>query len=264
LLVPAAIAPTAAEAQVRVQVRVTRPTARIVIIRRPAPVLIAQVVPPPPPPAQPPVVIIQEAPPPPPPPAQVAPPPPPELPPAQPQWQQPRPQRPPQDIYAGRFGFRPQIGGMINDRVQMGGFTAAFRFRPIGALALDFGVGFYGGSDYNNQPRLEIPVTVDSIFFLNPRRRVQFYLLAGVGVSRAYAGFDAAGLGGRDFTYLGGEVGAGLEFRLGRHIALNLDVRPFLRGRIDSDPRPEFVSSTGQTTDVSAGVRGTFGGTIYF
>jgi hypothetical protein len=157
---------------------------------------------------------------------------------------------------------------MFTDNVQMGGFSAGVRFRPIGVFALDVGLGIYGGSDWNDNARVEVPLTVDALFFVNPRSRVQFYLLAGVGASWAHAGFDVTGYGGREYTYLGGEGGLGLEFRLSRHFAINTDFRAFLRGRVDDNPYPEFERTTAgglvQTTDVSGGVRGTFGATIYF
>ncbi|NCQ62131.1 MAG: outer membrane beta-barrel protein [Myxococcales bacterium] len=234
--------------------------AQIVIQTQPVPQrrVIIQAAPPPPP-----IVVVRAAPPP--PPRQVilirtqAPPPPPQR----------VVVRPLVVSTEQRIGIHGQIGAMMGPDVQMGGFAGALRLRPVPHLALDLGVGVYAGTDYNGLDRLEVPVTVDALLFVNPEHRMQFYLLAGVGVSRAHAdGYSRSGFGGhvsRDYTHVGGEVGLGLEWRLNPHFALNTDLRAFLRTRVDSNPEPEFVNSTGtQTSDLSAGARFGFGGTVYF
>ena len=70
-----------------------------------------------------------------------------------------------------------------------------------------------------------------------------------------------------NYTYFGGQAGAGLEFRIARHFAMNLDARGFLRSRTDSASatQPEYVNpTTGQTTNTSDGVLITAGMTFYF
>lgn len=167
-----------------------------------------------------------------------------------------------------RIGVHGHIGAMVGPDVQMGGFTAALRLRPVDHFALDIGLGAYGGQDYNGLDRVEVPLTLDALFYVNPRQRMQFYLLAGVGASRAHAeGF--ANYGGdyisREYTHVGGEAGLGLEWRLNPHFALTTDVRAFLRRRVNSSTMPEFVNpSTGETSDVSTGALITLGGTVYF
>jgi len=76
----------------------------------------------------------------------------------------------------------------------------------------------------------------------------------------AGAAFDA------QYGYFGGQAGAGFELRVGRVLALNADLRGFLRTRIDSgaQSQPEFVDALGHTTNTSAGALFTAGMTFYF
>jgi hypothetical protein len=177
------------------------------------------------------------------------------------------------------WGIHGHMGGMLSDAVQMGGLTGAFRLRPNPHVGIDFGIGTYAGVDYNDNDRVEVPLTVDGLFFLNPQGVAQPYALIGVGVSFAsvagphitgvspgYATSDSQG-----YAYYGGELGAGLELRLSRHWAINGDIRVFLRQRAgDGSSTPEFVEQdafgnpTGRTTNTSWGGLGTLGATLYF
>lgn len=219
---------------------------------------------------EPPVVIVQPAPPPPPQVVVQAPPPPPP-PPVQTRTTSVTIRRTTTFGTGGRFGIHGRIGGMFSDRVHMGGATAAFRFRPIPHLALDFGIGAYGGEDYNGLERVEVPLTVDMLLYVNPQHRFQLYFVGGVGVSAAHVEGvprDGRDYISREYTYGGGQLGAGLEWRVARHFALVADFRGFLRKRIDDEGGPEFFrvrsDGTTQSTDVSGGGTFHFGGTIYF
>lgn len=235
---------------------------------------------PPPPPPQPPVVVVQ--------PEYQPPPPPPQPPVVVVQPQQPPPpvtqyvvqpppqqrvivQRPRNQFPYSTTGLHLHLDGIFGDTLQMGGGGAAFRIRPNPWFALDIGSGLYGGQDYNGLDRYEVPVTVDAMVFFNPQHRFQVYALVGVGTSFGHAeGFNIRTLQGdsRDYVHLGGEVGLGLEWRIGRHFALNLDVRGFLRGRVDDNPEPEFteLNDAGNwvSTDLSGGVVARGGMTFYF
>ena len=237
-----------------------------------------QPAPPPPPPVvvqepQPPVVIVQpQQPPPPPQVVQVQPPPPPQVvqvqPAPQPVYvQQPQPRVRPRTRYPySQTGLHLHLGGLFGEELAMGGGGAAFRIRPNPHFALDIGSAIYGGNDYNGLDRVEVPLTVDAIFFFNPQHRFQFYALVGLGGSLGHAeGFNVNTdrLDDRDYAHLGGEAGFGVEWRLGRLFALNLDVRGFIRHRVDGNPEPEFREG-GQSTDTSGGVIGQAGMTFYF
>jgi hypothetical protein len=128
---------------------------------------------------------------------------------------------------------------------------------------------FDGGRDYNGFRRNETAFTVNGMVFLNPRSRAQVYLLAGFGWSDAHATDDTLGYdrASYHYGYFGGQGGLGLEFRAAKHFALNLDVRGFIRGRIDDNAQyqPEYVDpTTGRSTNTSAGGLITGGMTFYF
>lgn len=216
----------------------------------PPPVIVA---PPPPPP-----VVIYQPPPAPPPPPPVFYQPPPMYPP--PIYMQP-PMRQPRDR---RFGLHLDLGYMGTDRIQMAGADFGPRFRPSPFIGVDLGIGMYGGQDYNLNGRVEFPLTLNVLFYFNPQSPVQVYALLGTGVSWAHV--DGGGFGlGQDYTYWGGQVGLGLEFRVASWLGLNLDARGFLRTRVDGGPTPEFTdSATGQTTNTSMGIYATLGASIYF
>ncbi|MDP9002528.1 MAG: hypothetical protein M3O46_20755, partial [Myxococcota bacterium] len=111
-----------------------------------------------------------------------------------------------------------------------------------------------------------------------PRSRAQIYLLAGFGWSGAHVKCDGcASPVDNHYDYFGGQVGAGLELRLTRVLAFNVDVRGFVRGRTDDLARaqPEFDQPTGcssnpaaygicRTTNTSGGGLLTGGMTLYF
>jgi hypothetical protein len=163
------------------------------------------------------------------------------------------------------MGLHLQIGGLFSDRVAMGGGGAAFRVRPIEHLAIDLGLGIYGGQDYQGADRWEVPVVADILVFFNPGDRLQVYALAGGGVSvgqqGSYTRWDRDFIASRDLAYVGAEAGLGLEWRLGRHFALNADVRAFIREQVGGGV--EFVEGT-RSTNTSAGVYGNLGMTFYF
>ncbi|MBK8170361.1 MAG: outer membrane beta-barrel protein [Sandaracinaceae bacterium] len=167
---------------------------------------------------------------------------------------------------------------MAGNRVSIGGADIALRLRPSPWVAVDLGIGAYGGTDYDGNDRVEVPFTVNGLFFFNPQNALQLYGVLGLGVSYAHvepsflgSGFDPFSSEFRDFTYFGGQAGLGLEWRMSPHFALNVDVRGFIRSRVDSTTDvPEFVetnaagSPTGRTSNTSSGVYSTLGATLYF
>jgi hypothetical protein len=162
---------------------------------------------------------------------------------------------------------------MFTDRIGVGGGGVAFRIRPVEWFAIDIGAGIYGGQDYQGAARWEVPVVADLLFFFNPRDRFQLYALVGAGVSVGQQGSytrdrfgDREFIASRDLAYVGGEAGLGLEWRVGRHFALNLDLRGFLREQVAS-PSPEFVEVVGgrtRSTNTSGGFMANVGMTFYF
>ncbi|MEM8608392.1 MAG: hypothetical protein AAGF92_14885 [Myxococcota bacterium] len=172
----------------------------------------------------------------------------------------PPPTKPRLDDRERKVGLHFDVAGAFGGDLAMGGFTGALRLRPAKHFALDLGSGYLAGRDSTGAYRSEVPVTANMLFFVNPQHKVQFYFLLGGGAS--FGRREELGEV-RDMIHAGGQLGAGLEFRIARGFALNLDVRGVVRQRVDNDPRPEFIDGT-RGTDTSAGAVTTFGATVYF
>jgi opacity protein-like surface antigen len=179
---------------------------------------------------------------------------------AQPAYVVPPPPPPRQRYRLRRWGFNMRLVAALMDEQDegagMGGLGFSLRVRPERHFALDFGVDMLGGRDYQGYRRSEVPFTVSALVYANPRSAVQFYMLGGIGWSHARVETDEVSGHIEDYDYFGGQLGAGLEFRLSPPVALNLDLLGFVRGRTDGDARnsPEFTDpDTGQTTNTSGG-----------
>jgi hypothetical protein len=161
------------------------------------------------------------------------------------------------------------FGGGASHSAGMGGVGLGLRYKPIPAFGIETDLDFDAGRDYYGYRRNETAFTVNGLLFLNPRSKAQVYLLAGFGWAAAHAvddtlGYDRASY---NYGYFGGQAGLGLEFRVAKHLALNVDFRGFLRGRIDDNAQyqPEYVDpTTGRTTNTSAGAIVNGGMTFYF
>lgn len=172
------------------------------------------------------------------------------------------------------------IGSGTRGNAGLGGGGAGLRFKPSRSFGMEADLDFAGGDhDFQGSKRSETAFTLNALLFLNPRSRAQLYLLAGFGWSGAHVTCDscATTLDGH-YNYFGGQLGAGLELRLTRVLAFNVDFRGFIRGRTDELARtqPEFDQPTGcsanpaayggacRTTNTSGGGLLTGGMTLYF
>jgi hypothetical protein len=212
------------------------------------------------------------APPPPPPPVRRAPPPPPPKPLVVPPRYEPSPPVAPR--YRTEWGFNTHIEGAMmgsknragrSDEAGMGGLGFALRVRPTRHFALDLGLDFVSGKDYQGYTRSEVPFTVNAVLFANPRDKTQLYFLAGLGWSTAHVAMPNDTT--TQYNYFGLQTGVGVEFRVARHVGLNIDAIGFVRGRTDDKAatNPEFVDpTTGKQTNTSGGglLRG--GLTVYW
>lgn len=158
------------------------------------------------------------------------------------------------------WGVNLHLGGAMmgkgrdaNAGMAVAGFGV--RFRPTPYAALEGDLDFAGGRDYNGYRRGETALTVNGLIFLNPKNVTQVYLLGGFGWSGAHAVDDREGYDKTEYSYgyFGVQTGVGLEFRLSRVVALNVDLRGLIRGRVDDDrhTNPEFVSDNGKATNIS-------------
>jgi len=168
------------------------------------------------------------------------------------------------------------IGSGYNGNAGLGGFGAGLRYKPTPWFGVEAGADFVIGRDYNDYARNETGFSLSGLFFLNPRSRAQIYLIGGFGWSIANVTNDHGYSTGNDplaagdstsYHYFGGQGGLGIEYRLSRNLAVNLDARGFIRGRTDSNAAasPEFIDpNSGKTTNTSGGLLVTGGLTFYF
>ncbi len=185
------------------------------------------------------------------------------------------PPRPRRHRHRREFGVNLHIDGAIlgsesgmSHDAGMGGLGAAFRVRFHPVFALDIGADFLGGRDFNGNARAEGVLSANGLLYLNPRQRIELYLLAGLFTSRAEV--DVRYLGGErvdphdaSYAYFGGQLGFGVEARLSRRVSAQADLLGFIRERTRRYRyfEPDFVDpETHRTTNRSGGglVRGGF------
>jgi hypothetical protein len=136
----------------------------------------------------------------------------------------------------------------------MGGLGFSVRPRLSPHFAIDFGVDLLRGQDFYAEQRSETAFFINPMFFLNPRNRVEVYLMGGLG----FSGADVTHLDQTRsrYDYVGFDGGLGVEFRFWRHIAIDCDMLAFVRNRTDDAAAvyPEFIDPrTGRSTNTSGG-----------
>ena len=184
---------------------------------------------------------------------------------------------PPRRMSLGReWGLNLHLEGAMIGRgsggdAGMGGAGGGLRLKPTRYFGIEGDLDFVGGNDYQGDHRSETALSFNGLLFLNPRSHAQIYLLAGFGWSWAHASCDPNAMScsqalDAHYTYFGAQAGVGLEFRLSHALALNADLRGFIRGRTDhlAETQPEFTDAAGRTTNTSGGALLTGGMTIYF
>ncbi len=182
---------------------------------------------------------------------------------------------PPEPIHRPyqEWGFNLRLeGALMGDNDQrdedsgMAGLGFSFRYRPVPNFAFDFGLDFLGGRDWHGYRRAERGMPFSGLIFFNPYDAVQAYALGGfhfawadveVEQTETIGGSTVESTENRDYSYFGGHLGAGVEFRVGKKSAINVDLVGFIRGRTDSsaDLEPEFVDpdNPNVTTNTSGG-----------
>ncbi len=154
----------------------------------------------------------------------------------------------------------------------MAGGGMGLRFKPDGQIGLEGDLDAFSGRGYAGDVRQETALAFNALFFLNPESLAQVYLLSGFGWAWASSetvndanGPPAPQASSTSYSYFGGQAGVGVELRSSKLIALNVDLRGFVRSRTDAlaSSRPEFTNAQGQTTNTSAGGLLTGGLTFY-
>ena len=150
-----------------------------------------------------------------------------------------------------RYRVHTEAAGMV-------GLGLGFRFRPVPFFALGLDADFMGGIDSMGYERRELPMALNAIWYPNPRDVVQFYAFGGPHFSYAtvYSDRDELHLAegtSDEYTYVGGQLGIGLEFRVSPLVGINFDGYGVLRARADDDGDgrvPElFDARTGETAN---------------
>ncbi|MFO0756001.1 MAG: hypothetical protein U0359_05900 [Byssovorax sp.] len=180
----------------------------------------------------------------------------------------------PKPVWRSEFGVNMRVEGAYvghpdgaDYNTGLGGLGLSLRYRPVPAFAFDLGVDVLSGTDYSGYHRTEVPFSLSGLIFVNPRSRAQFYFNVGMDYSRASvksdlpartldADLEEPGTYSSHYSYFGGHGGIGLEFRLSKRVALNIDSIGFIRKRVDDTATavPEFVDpKTGRTTNTSGG-----------
>lgn len=179
-----------------------------------------------------------------------------------------------------KVGIRMYAGGILSDNVDMGGAMIGLRYRVSDHVAVEGLIGGFGGTDYNDDERGEFTATFDGVFIINPQSEFQVYGLLGAGVSFASVsnygtyessiGYDSSFYGDSTddvSSYLGGEVGLGVEWRVAYRLGLTADVRGFIRQRVSEHNQDEFTrersDGTTEGTNTSAGALVTVGAVLY-
>lgn len=178
------------------------------------------------------------------------------------------------------FNLRLEAALMGDDETKdsqagMGGLGFSFRYRPVPNFAFDVGLDFLGGRDWYGYRRQEQALLFNGIIFFNPYDPVQVYTLGGFGFAGAEVDIESTELIGnsvvdsterRNYSYFGGQLGAGLEFRVGKRSALNVDVLGFIRGRTDdaAETEPEFVDPNDPTLTTNTSGGGLLRGGVTF
>lgn len=132
-----------------------------------------------------------------------------------------------------RYHSRVDAPGMV-------GLGLGLRYRPIPHFGIGLDADFRGGLDSMNYERREIPIALNAMVYPNPRDLVQFYAFGGVHVAYAQVFSDRLEPhleeGTSDeYSYFGGQLGLGLEFRVSQLVGINIDGYGFLRMRLDDD-----------------------------
>ncbi len=175
-----------------------------------------------------------------------------------------------------KWGLNLHVEGVLMGKKKapdagMGGFGAGLRYRPVAPFAFEASLDFLGGIDWAGHQRRETAFSLGGLLFFNPRDAVQVYALGGLDFSWARVDAnedrDVNDSEDKHYSYFGMHIGAGLEFRLAKALALNVDLIGFIRGRTDRAAKYsyEFVDErTGRGTNTSGGGLARAGLTFYW
>lgn len=131
------------------------------------------------------------------------------------------------------------------------GVGLGFRVRPIAWLGIEPALDLMRGYDERHASHSETILGTDLLLYLNPRDAVQVFGLAGAHLGLAQ---HSEYWSQSSSSYFGGQVGAGLEFRVTYLLSFNVNVVGYTRrlsgaelreSSADSEARPIPHASSG-------------------
>jgi len=147
------------------------------------------------------------------------------------------------------------------------GLGLSVKYRPVPLFAVGVSSDFLAGSDANGYDRQEIPFGLSAFVYPNPKDMAQFYAFGGMNwaFARVFSEHLQPHLANGtsdEYTYFGGHLGLGMEFRVSPLVGINLDGMAIIRTRTDSDAGgqyPEFYDAStreGSNTSAAGMLRG--------
>ena len=137
------------------------------------------------------------------------------------------------------------IGGGYSGNAGLGGFGAGLRYKPSPWFGVEAGRRLRHRSRLQRLRAQRDCVHAERPLVLEPAQPRAGLLARRLRLEHRERderhvpelGFEPVGLKAtaRSYHYFGGQAGVGLEYRMTRNIALNIDMRGFMRGRTDSN-----------------------------
>lgn len=143
----------------------------------------------------------------------------------------------PEEPFESEFGIGARVNAGITgseDFSGMGGGGLFLRLHTFPNLQFELAVDGFAGEGYAGAMRSEVPVELSALwFFGNHSQSFRLFLLGGIGASWAQVG---EGDRTDEPWYVGGLAGIGVEWRLLDWLALEADIRGFVRHRVNDRP----------------------------
>ena len=145
----------------------------------------------------------------------------------------------------------------------MAGLRTSFHARLGRRIALDLGLEEGFGTDKSGFRRYDIAWTLPDLYvYMTPGSKLQLYTVLGLDmrVSHFESGPDKKmpeGLPWGNF-YLGGSMGGGVETRMSKSTALRVELRGFVRGRVDAKESRDRIEASPQFADSTRTDKGAF------
>lgn len=156
------------------------------------------------------------------------------------------------------FRLTPTVGG-FSGGAELWGLRASMHARLGRRVALGVGMEPVFGTDASGYKRYDLGWTLPDVYlYLTPLSRFQLYTVMGMDMRVTHFDSNDGKVVPADVPwghfYFGGSAGVGIEHRMTKYNALRVELRGFVRGRLDGAQMeqalqrfPEFYDSTRTT-----------------